>query len=128
MNVKIFAVAIAAAFLVSASFTATPTTPPVPQSSNACLLEGEIMSEFVKDCSQTSMPISAAAYAAQCRENESAGLKATPMKTCPAQAQASCINPFGQQITTFYYARSPQQLAATKQSCVAQRGKWVERP
>lgn len=104
------------------------SAPPAPQSGNACLIEGTIMSEFVKDCSQTSLPIPAAAYAAQCRENESAGLKATPMKVCPAQAQASCINPFGQKVTTFYYARSPQQLASTKQSCIAQRGRWVEKP
>ncbi|WP_447726935.1 hypothetical protein [Sphingomonas koreensis] len=127
MDVKMFAVT--AAILVSSSAAiATYAAPEAPQAGNACLIEGTIMSEFVKDCSQTSLPVPAAAYAAQCRENESAGLKATPMKACPAQAQASCVNPFGQKMTTFYYARSPQQLAATKQSCIAQRGRWVERP
>lgn len=124
MDVKM--IAVAAAFLVASSGAAAASG--AQQSSNACLLEGTIMSEFVKDCSQTSMPVPAAAYAAQCRENASAGLKATPMKMCPAQAQASCVNPFGQKMTTFYYARSAQQLAATKQSCIAQRGRWVEKP
>jgi hypothetical protein len=125
MDVKIFAIAAA---VLAAPSGATATNAAPAQSGNACLLEGTIMSEVVKDCSQTSLPISAAAYAAQCRENEGAGLKATPLKVCPAQAQASCINPFGQKVTTFYYARSPQQLASTKQSCIAQRGRWVEKP
>ena len=125
MDVTIFA--IAAAVLAIPSGTAAANPAPV-QSGNACLLEGTIMSEVVKDCSQTSLPIPAAAYAAQCRENEGAGLKATPLKACPAQAQASCVNPFGQKVTTFYYARSPQQLATTKQSCIAQRGRWVDKP
>lgn len=127
MDVKILALAVVL-LVPSSGAIAAPALAGPPQAGNACLLEGTIMSEFVKDCSQTSLPISAAAYAAQCKENESAGLKATPLKACPAQAQASCINPFGQKVTTFYYARSPQQLAMTKQSCIAQRGRWVEKP
>lgn len=127
MNLKMFAVA--AAVLVAASGTTAPhAASAAPQSTNACLIEGTVMSEIVKDCSQTDLPIPAAAYAAQCRENSSEMLKATPMKACPAQAQASCVNPFGQKVTTFYYARSAEQLAATRQSCLAQRGKWVAKP
>jgi hypothetical protein len=127
MDVKLFAVA--AAILVSSSgMVATHAAPGAVQSGNACLIEGTIMSEIVKDCSQTSLPVSAAAYAAQCRENEGAGLKATPMKACPAQAQGACVNPFGQTVTTFYYARSPQQLTTTRQSCIAQSGRWIEKP
>lgn len=118
-------IAVAAAFLVASSGAVTASG---TQQSNACLIEGTMMSEVIKDCSQTSLPIPAAAYAEQCRTNEGGELKATPMKTCPAKAQASCINPYGQKVTTFYYARSPQQLAATKQSCIAQRGRWVEKP
>lgn len=119
-------IAVAAALVVASAGGAAASG--APQSSNACLIEGTVMSEAVKDCSQTSLPVPAAAYAAQCRENSSEMLKATPMKACPAQAQASCVNPYGQTVTTFYYARSPQQLAATKQSCIAQRGRWVEKP
>lgn len=126
MDVKMCAVVAAA--LVTASATTAPSAAPAPQSGNACLIEGTVMSEIVKDCSQTDLPIPAAAYAAQCRENSSEMLKATPMRACPTQAQASCVNPFGQKVTTFYYARSPEQLAATKQSCLAQRGKWVAKP
>lgn len=118
-------IAVAAALLVASSGAVAASG---AQQSNACLIEGTVMSEIVKDCSQTSLPVPAAAYAAQCRENSSEMLKATPMKACPAQAQASCVNPFGQKVTTFYYARSAQQLAATKQSCIAQRGRWVEKP
>ena len=50
------------------------------------------------------------------------------LKACPAKAQAACINPFGQKVTTYYYSRGPQALADTKKSCVAQQGKWVDNP
>lgn len=93
---------------------------------NACLLEGKVAGAAIKDCSQTSLPIPAAAYAEQCRSNE--GFKATPLKACPAGAQAKCVNPFGQQMQAFYYARDAKTLADTKVSCIAQKGKWIEKP
>lgn len=125
MNVKIFAAAVLAA---SSGTAVTNAAPAEPQSGNACLIEGTMMSEYIKDCAQTDLPLPAAAYAEQCRSNSAGGMKATPMKACPANAQASCVNPFGQRVTTFYYARSPQQLIDTKTSCIAQKGKWVVKP
>jgi hypothetical protein len=95
---------------------------------NACLVEGQVYGEAVKDCTQTSLPIPAADYAAQCKENDSGPLKATVLKTCPAKAQAACVGLFGQPATAYYYSRSPQSLADTKKSCIAQRGKWVDKP
>jgi hypothetical protein len=126
MNIGIFAVA--AAILVSASGATAPSAAPLPQSGNACLIEGTMMSEYIKDCTETDLPLPAAAYAEQCRANSAGEMKATPMKACPANAQASCVNPYGQRVKVLYYARSPQQLADTKTSCVAQKGKWVVKP
>ncbi|MBO9710081.1 MAG: hypothetical protein J7521_17910 [Caulobacter sp.] len=94
----------------------------------ACLIEGQVYGETVKDCSQTSLPVPAAEYGAQCKDNGAGPLKATVLKACPAKAQAACVNPFGQKVTTFYYSRSPQSLADTKASCAAQKGKWVANP
>lgn len=100
----------------------------------ACLTEGRMMNEQIKDCSQTKMSIASAAYAAQCKETASvfaamggAGT-ATVLSACPAKAQGACINPFGTPVTTYYYARGPKSLADTKTSCVAQKGKWVDKP
>jgi hypothetical protein len=98
------------------------------QADTACLIEGQVYGEAVKDCSQTSLPVPAAEYAAQCKSNGEGPLKATVLKACPAKAQAACVNPFGQKVTTFYYSRSPQSLADTKTSCAAQKGKWVPNP
>lgn len=99
---------------------------------NACLIEGVMMSEQIKDCTQTSLPIPAAQYAAQCNENSVSSpemtMKATVLKACPPQAQAACVGLFGQPATAYYYARSAQSLADTKKSCIAQRGKWIDKP
>lgn len=100
----------------------------------ACLVEGKMMGEQIKDCSQTSLPLPAADYAAQCKESGSVFAAsggsggASVLKACPPQAQGSCVGPFGQPMSTFYYARSPEQLAATKSSCAAQKGKWIDKP
>ncbi|QNQ10168.1 hypothetical protein H3Z74_02665 [Sphingomonas alpina] len=98
------------------------------QAQNACLIEGEMMSEAIKDCSETSLKIPAADYAEQCSSNSNGPLKATVLKACPPRAQAKCVGPYGQPVTTYYYARSPKSLADTKSSCTAQRGKWVLQP
>lgn len=95
---------------------------------NACLIEGQVYGETIKDCSQTSLPIPAGDYAEQCNSNANGPLKATVLKACPAKAQAACVGPFGQKVTTYYYSRGPQALADTKKSCIAQQGKWVDNP
>ncbi|MGH6614282.1 hypothetical protein [Sphingomonas sp.] len=92
----------------------------------ACLLEGVIMSETIKDCSETPLKVPDAMYAEQCQSN--GPMKATVLKACPPRAQAKCVGPYGQQVSTYYYARSPKSLADTKSSCLAQRGKWVVQP
>lgn len=100
----------------------------------ACLIEGRMMNEQIKDCSQTKMSVASAAYAAQCKESAAifpsmgGSGTATVLSACPAKAQGACVNPFGTPVTTYYYARSPKSLADTKTSCVAQKGKWVEKP
>ncbi len=118
MNLK--SVFFAAAVLFSAAGAA--------HADNACLIEGQVYGETIKDCSQTSLPIPAGDYAEQCNSNTNGPLKATVLKACPAKAQAACVGPFGQKVTTYYYSRGPQSLADTKKSCVAQQGKWVDKP
>ncbi|MES2056591.1 MAG: hypothetical protein V4564_11695 [Pseudomonadota bacterium] len=106
----------------------------VAHADKACLIEGTMMSEQIKDCTQTSMSVPAAEYAAQCTSNTEAfkqmggTMKATVLNACPAKAQAACVGLFGQPATAYYYARDPKSLAATKSSCIAQRGKWVANP
>jgi hypothetical protein len=100
----------------------------VAHAQNACLIEGQIMSEPIKDCSETSLKIPAADYAEQCSSNSNGPLKATVLKACPPRAQAKCVGPYSQAVTTYYYSRSPKSLADTKSSCLAQRGKWVPQP
>lgn len=95
---------------------------------NACLIEGTVASEAVRDCTETSMAIPADQYAAECKTNANGPLKATVVKTCPAKAQAVCIDPYGVSVKVYYYLRSTQSLADTKTSCIAQKGKWVDRP
>lgn len=113
-------IAFAAAVLLSAAGAARADV--------ACLIEGQVYGEAVKDCSQTSLPIPADQYAEQCKSNADGPLKATVLKACPAQAQAACVGAYGQKFTAYYYARSPQSLADTKKSCIAQQGKWVDKP
>ncbi len=50
------------------------------------------------------------------------------LKACPAKAQAMCVNAYGVPNKAYYYLRSPQSLADIRKSCIAMKGKWVERP
>lgn len=124
MGLKTFAITAAlAAFSAGAA-----------QADIACLVEGQMMSEQIKDCTQTSLPLPAAEYAAQCKENAAAFTAmggsgtATVLKACPPKAQAACVGLMGQPATAYYYSRTPQMLADTRKSCAAQRGKWVDQP
>lgn len=100
----------------------------VAQAQNACLIEGVVAAEPIKDCTETSMPIPAAEYAEQCKSNANGPLKATLLKACPPKAQAACVNPYGTQSKVYYYLRSAPSLADTKKSCIAMKGQWVEKP
>jgi hypothetical protein len=95
---------------------------------NACLIEGEVYSEPIRDCTETSLAVPPAEYASQCTSNASGPLRATVLKACPAKAQAMCVNAYGVPNKAYYYLRSPQSLADARKSCIAMKGKWVERP
>lgn len=101
---------------------------------NACLVESTLMGEKIKDCTETSMPVPAAEYKSQCAQNADAirsmggTATATALPACPAQAQARCDGLFGQKVAAYYYARSAKSLADAKKGCVAQRGKWTDKP
>ncbi len=95
---------------------------------NACLIEGQVYNEPVRDCSETSLAIPLAEYASQCATNANGPLRATVMRACPAKAQAMCVDAYGVPNKAYYYLRSPQSLADTRKSCIAMKGKWVERP
>lgn len=100
----------------------------------ACLLEGRVMSQPVKDCTETTMPVPAAEYKKQCEENSKSvsgpgnSLKGTVLPACPAGAQGVCHGMFGTPASAYYYARDLQTLAATKTSCTAQKGQWADKP
>ena len=100
----------------------------------ACLLEGRVMSQPVKDCTETSMQIPEAEYKKQCEANNKSAtgpgnsLKGTVLPACPAGAQGACHGMFGTPAAAYYYARDPQTLAATKASCTAQKGQWADNP
>lgn len=100
----------------------------------ACLLEGRVLSEPVKDCTETTMQIPAAEYKKQCEANNKSvsgpgnSLKGTVLAACPAGAQGACHGMFGTPASAYYYARDPQTLAATKASCTAQKGQWADNP
>lgn len=116
----------AAAFLIIGSSGATAKI--------ACLVEGRVMSQAMKDCTETSLPIPATEYKKQCEENAKAlnstdgSIKASVLPACPAGAQAACHGLFGTQASAYYYARDAQMLASTKTSCTAQRGQWADNP
>ena len=101
---------------------------------NACLVESNLMGEKIKDCTETSLPVSVAEFKSQCLQNAEA-LKsmggtatATVLPACPAKAQASCEGLLGRKVSAYYYARSAQSLADAKKGCLAQRGKWTDKP
>lgn len=100
----------------------------------ACLLEGKVLSQPVKDCTETSIAVPAAEYKKQCEEhNKSTAdanntLKGTVLPACPAGAQGACHGMFGTPASAYYYARDAQTLAATKASCTTQKGQWADNP
>lgn len=101
---------------------------PVTQVRNACLIEGRVYDEPVRDCTETSLAISSAEYATQCKSNANGPLRATVVRACPARAQAMCVDAYGVPNRVYYYLRSPQSLEDTRKSCVAMKGRWVMRP
>ncbi len=126
------AAVLALAALVAASGPASAAAPGAVK--RACLIEGRMMGETIKDCSEAAMPGSAEDYAGQCRENVAAftqmggSATATVLPACPAKAQAACVGIMGQPASAYYYARDAASLAAAQKGCVAQRGKWVANP
>ncbi|ATQ41835.1 hypothetical protein [Caulobacter mirabilis] len=132
---RLSTLAAAAAVLALGALAAVPATAAAPGAvKRACLIEGRMMGETIKDCSEATMPGSAEDYASQCRENVSAftqmggSATATVLPACPAKAQAACVGIMGQPASAYYYARDAASLAAAQKGCVAQRGKWVANP
>ncbi|XZG69525.1 hypothetical protein ACTSKR_12815 [Chitinibacteraceae bacterium HSL-7] len=105
-----------------------------------CLIEGDIViggkTKPTKDCLENSgVPDdqfkSVCQSLSQASEHLAKALGSPPPKTtylpsCPAKATASCLGFFGQAMTSYYYKRDAKDLAETKESCVAQGGKWKQ--
>jgi hypothetical protein len=106
----------------------------------ACLIEGDIVvfgkTTPTKDCLENSGAPddrfkSVCQSLAQTSENLAKAFGGPPPKTtylpsCPPKATASCLGFFGQPMTSYYYKRDAKELAETKESCVAQGGKWKQ--
>ena len=106
----------------------------------ACLIEGDIVifgkTTPTKDCLENSgVPDdrfkSVCQSLAQTSENLAKTFggpapKTTYLQSCPKKATASCLGFFGQPMTSYYYKRDAKELAETKESCVAQGGKWKQ--
>lgn len=99
----------------------------------ACLMEGSIKfagkTTEIKDCMQNGgTPKDQFLDTCKNIANIGAGLGAPPKVTyldaCPASPQGVCEGIFGQPVASYYYKRSPQDLADAKSSCIAQGGKW----
>lgn len=105
---------------------------------NACLIEGNIVvfgtTTPAKDCLENSgvpperfKPICQSLIEASEKLAKTFGgppPKSTYLPACPTNAQASCVGFFGQPMTSYYYKRDAKSLAETKESCLAQGGKW----
>ena len=106
----------------------------------ACLIEGDIVvfgkTTPTKDCLENSgVPDdrfkSVCQSLAQTSENLAKTFggpvpKTTYLQSCPPKATALCTGFFGQPMTSYYYKRDAKELAETKESCVAQGGKWKQ--
>ena len=106
----------------------------------ACLIEGNIVvfgkSMPTKDCLENSgVPDDRFKSVCQSLVQTSENLaktfggpapKTTYLQSCPPKATASCLGFFGQPMTSYYYKRDAKELAETKESCVAQGGKWKQ--
>lgn len=106
----------------------------------ACLIEGDIVvfgkTTPTKDCLENSgVPDDRFKAVCQSLVQASENLakafggpppKSTYLPACPPKATASCLGFFGQPMTSHYYKRDAKELAETKESCVAQGGKWKQ--
>ena len=105
---------------------------------NACLIEGNIVvfgtTTPAKDCLENS-GVPPERFKATCQslieasENMAKAFggpppKATYLSACPPRAGASCVGFLGQPMTSYYYKRDAKSLLETKESCLAQGGKW----
>jgi len=100
----------------------------------ACLMEGSFAfgtaKTEIKDCLQNN-GVPQKQFAETCDSLAQAttvfggpAAKVTYMAACPAQSQGSCAGFFGQPMTSYYYKRDAETLAASKSGCMAQGGKW----
>ncbi|WP_141233505.1 hypothetical protein [Lysobacter antibioticus] len=106
---------------------------PLAHAGSACLLEGQVMGQPVNECTQTDQPVPEEVQQQQCNGSvpglaEMGGqVTARRVESCPAGANGVCESPMGTQARIHYYKRSPEQIAAIKQACEMQRGRWVAR-
>lgn len=111
---------------------------PAHAADKACLLEGTMVingkSTPMKDCLENA-GVPDEQFKSTCdsiaKMGESlakslggAAPKTTYLAACPAGATNTCTGFFGQPMTSYYYKRDAAELIKTKESCLAQGGKW----
>lgn len=104
-------------------------------SEKTCLLEGNFtmsgQSIVISDCAENKN-MSADQFREACEwmgnpfDDVRYKAKLTYQAACPANAQAQCQNVMGGSLNFHYYKRDAETLKDTKNSCLAQGGKWVQ--
>lgn len=100
----------------------------------ACLLEGSItlmgVTTEIKDCMENNgIPKENFLETCEGIAGAAAAMGAPPAKVsylaaCPKGALGACEGLFGAPLTAYYYKKDAQELADTKQGCLAQGGEW----
>lgn len=105
--------------------------PATVQATSACHIRGQVAGIVIDECTQIDEDAAAEPLKQQCNgkvpglEQLGGRADARALAACPGGAAGVCENPGGAQARIHYYGRSPEQLAAVRQACEMQRGRWV---
>lgn len=100
----------------------------------ACVFEGRLNGQAIKDCTEIALDLPAEPFRQQCEQKQAqlatlgGDLRAYALPACPQPALASCRGALGNPSTVYHYTAAAAELAGKAERCQRYGGTWQSPP